>query len=186
MMHRFPHWTPIAATVAAVVLGLAVTVTAGGEDTISADEHGAPTDAHVEGPTPADADAATAVRMALAAMFTWHLGTDPSPGAALARAGEWLTGDLAEAATAPAATEVRAVPEWAAWRASADIVTALVDTRAPEPGGDQTTVAATVEQLVLHTDGSRTPYTRLHVVATVTHTPAGWRMSSYRIDPGGP
>lgn len=182
-MHRFPRWTPIAATVAAVVLGLAAVVLVEGADTPRGVEHGEPPDAHVEGPVPGGADAVTAVRMALAAMFTWHPGTDTGPGAALGRAGDWLTGDLAAAATAPAASGVRAIPEWAAWRASGDIVIALVDTRAPEPAGDHTSVAATVQQLVLHTDGPHTPYTRLRVVATVTPTPAGWRLSSYRAEP---
>ncbi|WP_189022557.1 hypothetical protein [Nocardia rhizosphaerihabitans] len=145
----------------------------------------APTESHSEGPAPGTADAATTAQMGLAAMFSWQPSTDASPGEALSRAGPWLTGELATtAANTEVVSVLRSLPEWAGWRDSGDIVTALVEAQAPRTVGAETLVAAVVTQLVLHRDGSSTRYQRLHVTATVANTASGWRMASYRVNPG--
>lgn len=181
MMKRLSPWS--AATAAAVVLiGLLL---AGCTTNPPATDTRGPAESHSEGPTPGTADAATTARMGLAAMFSWQPSTDASPGAALSRALSWLTGELATAATAAPVTGLRPLPEWAAWRDSGDIVTALVDAEQPRTNnGSEAAVAAVVTQLVLHRDGSQTRFQRLHVTATVANTVQGWRMSSYRVDPG--
>ncbi len=144
-----------------------------------------PGENHSEGPTLGNADAATTARMGLAAMFSWQPRTDTSPGAALARALPWLTGELATAAanTTPTPGQ-RSLPEWVGWRDSGDVVTALVETEQPRIVGAEALVAAMVTQLVLHPDGSVTRYQHLHVTATIVGTAAEWQMSSYRVNPG--
>ncbi|WP_410874690.1 hypothetical protein [Nocardia sp. A7] len=172
----------VAATaLAAVLIGLCAALWASHDHDASTASSPPPSDSHIEGPTPADADPSTAVEMGLAVMFSWQPSrTDTNPVAALARAAPWLTGDLASAATGASATG-QAPLEWAGWRDSNDIVTALVETK-PTRLAEKTTVAATVTQQVLHRDGSTTLYRRMEVTVTVTETPQGWRMSSYRID----
>ncbi|MFC9965683.1 hypothetical protein ACFVH4_15755 [Nocardia ignorata] len=177
-MNRLP-WLATTA-LAAVLIGLAAALWAVHDHDASTASSPPPSDSHIEGPTLADADPSTAVEMGLAAMWSWQPRTDTSPGAALTRAAPWVTGDLASAATGAPATG-QAPPEWAGWRDSKDVVTALVETE-PTRLDETTTVAATVTQQVLHRDGSSTLYRRLHVTVTVTETPQGWRMSSYRID----
>ncbi|MFD4431360.1 hypothetical protein [Nocardia sp. NPDC058497] len=181
-MNRLSPWS--AATAAAVVL-IALPLAGCTTDPPATDTR-APAESLSEGPTPGTAEAATTARMGLAAMFSWHPSTDASPGAALSRALPWLTGELATAAakTAPV-TGQRALPEWAGWRDCGDIVTALVDAEQPRTTNvAEAAVAAVVTQLVLHRDGSQTRFQRLHVTVTVTETEPGWRMSSYRVDPG--
>ncbi|MEV6362161.1 hypothetical protein [Nocardia asteroides] len=118
-------------------------------------------------------------------MFSWQPRTDASPGAALARALPWLTGELATAAANTTPTNgQRLLPEWARWRDSGDVVTALVETEQPRTVDAEAMVAAVVTQLVLHPDGLVTRYQRLHVTATIVPNAAGWRMSSYRVNPG--
>ncbi|MFD5179429.1 hypothetical protein ACFWM1_26720 [Nocardia sp. NPDC058379] len=167
--------------VAVVLLGLPL---AGCSVDSPATDTPAPTGSHSEGPTPETADAATAARMALSAMFSWQPSTDAGPGAALARALPWLTGDLAAAARTAPASGVRPLPEWVGWRDSGDIVSALVEAQPPRTVGAESSVVAVVTQLVVHRDGSATRYQRLHVTATVVNTAAGWRMTGYRVNPG--
>lgn len=179
MMKRLP--LGLAATaLAAVLIGLTAALWADHDHDASTASSPTPSHSHIEGPTLADADPSAAVEMGLAAMFSWQPRTDTSPGAALSRAAPWLTGDLAAAATGASATG-QAPLEWAGWRDSNDIVTALVETE-PTRLDEKTTVAATVAQQVLHRDGSTTLYRRMQVTVTVTETTQGWRMSSYRID----
>jgi hypothetical protein len=177
-MNRF-LWLATTA-LAAALIGLAAAMWAGHDHDSSTASSPPLSDSHIEGPTLADADPTTAVEMGLAAMFSWQPRTDTGPGAALTRAAPWLTGDLASAATGAPATGQEPL-EWAGWRDSKDVVTALVETE-PTRLDEKTTVAATVTQQVLHRDGSSTLYRRLHVTVTVTETPQGWRMSRYRID----
>ncbi|MBF6212166.1 hypothetical protein IU487_14100 [Nocardia puris] len=168
--------------VAAVLIVLTTVLTGGTEDPRSAPDTHTPGAAHVEGPEPEGADAVTVTQMGLAAMFSWQPRADPGPGAGLVRAAPWLTGELAAAAEGNGPEKGLApLPEWASWRDSNDIVTALVDAEQAETGGSGPTVAATVTQQVLHHDGSTTMYRRIRVTVTVTETPQGWRMSSYRI-----
>lgn len=174
---------PLRSAAAAVIL-LALPLAGCSTDPTTADT-GAPTESHSEGTTPETADAATTARMGLSAMFSWQPSTDTGPGTALSRALPWLTGELATtAATTAAASDVRPLPEWAGWRDSGDIVTALVEAQPPRTAGAETSVAAVITQLVLHRDGSATRYQRLHVTATVVNTAAGWRMAGYRVNPG--
>ncbi|MEV0688274.1 hypothetical protein AB0I35_30895 [Nocardia sp. NPDC050378] len=170
--------------VAAVVIVLVTVLVGGAGDPGPAPDTHTPEATHVEGPQPEGADAPTVTQMGLAAMFSWQPRTDPGPGAGLTRAAPWLTGALAAAAGADPANGVAPLPEWAGWRDSDDIVTAVVDTEQADTDTDGlgATVGATVIQRVLHRDGSTTVYRRLHVTVTVTETPQGWRMSSYRIN----
>ncbi|MGW5456590.1 hypothetical protein [Nocardia sp. NPDC003979] len=176
---------PLAAVIvgiAAVLIALSTVLTGGAEESGPAPDTHTPGAAHVQGPEPQDADAVTVTQMGLAAMFSWQPRTDPGPGAGLVRAAPWLTGELAASAASSGPASVLApLPEWAGWRDSNDIVSALVDTEQAETGGSGQTVAATVTQQVLHRDGSTTMYQRMRVTVTVTETPQGWRMSSYRI-----
>ena len=136
----------------------------------------------IHGPQPANATPDVAAQMALTAMFSWQPVTDASPGAGLTRAKEWLTGNLAAEANAPAATGIRQLPDWEAWRASRDVIRAQVSIdgqTGPEDG--QCLVTATVTQTVLHTDGTQTRYGQPFTVsAAVTDSGHGWRMASYR------
>lgn len=169
------------AAAAVVLLGLPL---AGCSADPTATDPSARNGSHSEGPTPETADAATTTRMGLSAMFSWQPSTDTGPGAALARALPWLTGDLASAATTAPASGVRPLPEWAGWRESGDIVSALVEAQPLRTVGAETSVVAVVTQLVVHRDGSATRYQRLHITAAVVNTAAGWRMTSYRVNPG--
>ncbi|MEU3010122.1 hypothetical protein [Nocardia asteroides] len=168
------------AATAVVLLGLPL---AGCSTDPTATDPPAPSESHSEGPTPETADAATTTRMGLSAMFSWQPSTDTGPGAALARALPWLTGDLAAAATTTPGG-VRPLPEWVGWRESGDIVSAPVEAQPPRTVGAETSVVAVVTQLVVHRDGSATRYQRLHVTAAVVNTAAGWRMTGYRVNPG--
>ncbi|WP_280345508.1 hypothetical protein [Nocardia neocaledoniensis] len=176
---------PLAAVIvgiAAVLIVLITVLTGGAEESGPAPDTHTPGAAHVEGPEPEDADAVTVTQMGLAAMFSWQPRTDPGPGAGLVRAAQWLTGELAASAASSGPASVAApLPEWAAWRDSNDIVTALVDAEQGQTTEIGTTVTATVTQQVLHRDGSTTMYRRMRVTVTVAETPQGWRMSSYRI-----
>ncbi|MFE7718575.1 hypothetical protein ACFU44_05985 [Nocardia rhizosphaerihabitans] len=172
----------VATATAVVLLGLSL---AGCSTDPTTTDTAASSESHSEGPTPETADAATTARMGLSAMFSWQPCIDAGPGAALSRALPWFTGELATtAATTAPASGVRPLPEWAGWRDSGDIVTALVEAQPPRTVGAETAVAAVVTQLVLHRDGSATRYQRLHVTATVVNTAAGWRMAGYRVNPG--
>ncbi|MEV0773643.1 hypothetical protein [Nocardia salmonicida] len=177
-------WPRLTALAAACAATLALLTGCG--DTESSDHPHPPGDAHVhiEGPTPENADAGTAATMALTAMFSWQPMSDASTGAGLARAKPWLTGTLASSADAPPATGIRPLAEWAAWRASFDIVTANVTVDQIDGDGDvdqQALVRATVIQTVQHTDGSATPYRVMHVAAAMDRTNNGWRLASYRV-----
>ncbi|MFI8974165.1 hypothetical protein ACIGO9_14860 [Nocardia asteroides] len=181
MTNRLPLRS-VATVTALVLLGLPVTGCSA--DSTTADTR-TTAESHSDGPTPETADAATTARMGLSAMFSWQPSTDAGPGAAMARAVAWLTGELATTATTTApASGVRPPPQWQEWRDSGDIVTALVEAQPPRTVGAETSVAAVVTQLVLHRDGSATRYQRLHVTATVVNTTAGWRMAGYRVNPG--
>ncbi|MGW5922168.1 hypothetical protein ACWFPY_24525 [Nocardia fluminea] len=172
----------VATALAAALIGVTASLLADHDNhSPTASSHPAG-DSHIQGPAPDDADASTAARMGLAAMFSWQPRTDASPGAALTRAQPWLTGELAATATGAFATRLGPLPEWAGWRDSSDIVTALIEAEQPKTDIAEATVAASVTQQVLHRDGSATLYRRLHVTATVTETSQGWRMSSYRIN----
>jgi hypothetical protein len=138
--------------------------------------------ARIEGPAPHDADAATATRYGLTAMFFWRPVEDSSPGQALWRAKPWLTEPLLGQADTPPAAGIRPIPQWAGWRASADIVTATVAIDQLGPiEGDERRVEATVNQTVVHADGNTTPYVVMHVAAAVKSTADGWRLSNYRV-----
>lgn len=167
---------------AAVLIVLTTVLTDGTEEHRPAPDTHTPGAAHVEGPEPEGADAETVTQMGLASMFSWRPRTDPGPSAGLVRAAPWLTGELAAAAAGNSpASGLVPLPEWAGWRDSNDIVTALVDTDQAGTGESGQAVAATVTQQVLHRDGSTTMYRRMRVTVTVAKTPQGWRMSSYRI-----
>ncbi|MFF2088599.1 hypothetical protein ACFVVM_32850 [Nocardia sp. NPDC058176] len=185
-MNRSLRW-PLAAVLVLALVVLAVVLIIG-RDTAELPSEPAhpPGDAHthIEGPTPENSGAATTAQMALSAMFSWQPAVDDSPGTALSRAMPWLTGELAEAAAAGPATGVRPLAEWDGWRRSGDIVTAIVDADQPKTTADETVLAATVRQIVLHRDGSQTPYQRMDVTATVVKTPQGWRLASYQVNTG--
>ncbi|MGW6728755.1 hypothetical protein ACWF9G_22885 [Nocardia sp. NPDC055029] len=178
-------WTTrLAVSAAAATTAVTMLLAGCGGGTDPNEHHHEPGDAHVhiEGPTPETADAGTAARMALTAMFSWQPKNDASTGAGLTRAKPWLTGSLATSADAPPATGVRPLAEWEAWRASGDVITAVVTVdRVDTDGDNQALVQATVTQTVQHTDGSATPYRVLRVAVATDHTTTGWRTSSYRI-----
>ncbi|WP_328715435.1 hypothetical protein [Nocardia salmonicida] len=180
-MNRLPVWAVVLG-VAAVLIVLATVLVVGAQDSAPVPDTHTPGAAHAEGPDPVAADAVTVTQMGLAAMFSWQPRADPGPGAGLTRAAPWLTGELAVAANSGPANGLAPLPEWARWRDSNDIVTALVDAEQTKTDIAAMTVTATVTQHVLHRDGSTTLYRRMHVTATVTHTSQGWRMSSYRIN----
>ncbi|MEU6191704.1 hypothetical protein [Nocardia sp. NPDC047038] len=77
---------------------------------------------------------------------------------------------------------MRELPQWAAWRRSGDIVTARAAAQAIT-GCDRhhCAVTAVVTQIVLHRDGTSTPYQVLHVHAATEHTADGWKLSDFRI-----
>ncbi|MEV0336920.1 hypothetical protein [Nocardia sp. NPDC050717] len=180
MVNRLPLVAGTAG-VAAVLIALATVLLNGADEPGHVPDTHTPGVAHVEGPNPEGANALTVTQMGLAAMFCWQPRVDPGPGAGLVRAAPWLTGELAASASSGPAIGLVQLPEWAGWRDSNDIVTALVDAEQAKPDGSGTTVAATVTQQVLHHDGFTTIYRRMQVTVTVTSTPQGWRMSSYRI-----
>ncbi|WP_330185941.1 hypothetical protein OHB26_38770 (plasmid) [Nocardia sp. NBC_01503] len=172
----------VAAVVIAAGLALVLTNSHHGE---SGDTRGGDAAATSLGPQPDGADPATAAKYALAAMFSWQPAHDSDPGQGLTRATPWLTGELAAEATATApATGVRPLRDWAGWATAADVVTALVTitgTGAPEHG--QCLVTAQVQQIVLHRNGTRdpTPWRLMTIAASVSDTPAGWRLANYRV-----
>ncbi|MGW5440475.1 hypothetical protein [Nocardia asteroides] len=172
------------AIVAAIAAVCAIVLVVLGRDDDPADHGhlGGDGHAHVEGPTPSGADAASATKYALTAMFSWRPVEDVSTGQGLARAKPWLAEPLLGQADAPPATGLRPIPQWAGWRTSADVVTAtvVIDEVGAVEGGDRR-VLATVTQTVLHADGSSTPYSVMHVAAAVVQTPDGWRLSNYRV-----
>ncbi|MBC7299391.1 MAG: hypothetical protein H5T78_00380 [Nocardia sp.] len=180
-MNRLPLWA-VTLGVATVLIVVATVLVVGAQDSAPVPGTHTPGTAHVEGPDPAAADAVTVTQMGLAAMFSWQPRTDPGPGTGLTRAAPWVTGELAAAANSGPANGLAPLPEWARWRDSNDIVTALVDAEQTKTDIAATTVTATVTQHVLHRDGSTTLYRRMQVTATVTETSQGWRMSSYRIN----
>lgn len=168
--------------IAAVAIALTTVLTGGVEESGLAPGTHTRGAADVEGPEPQNADAVAVTQMGLAAMFSWQPRIDPGPGAGLVRAAQWLTGELAASAASSGPASVLApLPEWASWRDSNDIVTALVDAEQGQTTEIGATVTATVTQEVLHRDGSTTMYRRMRVTAAVAETPQGWRMSSYRI-----
>lgn len=139
-------------------------------------------DSGPHGPQPEGADAITAAQQALTAMFSWQPVSDASTGAGLVRAKPYLTGQLLDAANGTPATGVRALPEWAAWRESKDVVEATVtDVKASPAQDGQALVTATVTQNVRHRDNSSTRYQVMTVSAAMVHTDAGWRMASWRM-----
>lgn len=177
--------------IVALIMAAAVTVTAAVGFMVTRSQVGtnattpAPGDAdhRVLGPQPAGASARVAAQTALAVMFGWRPAVESSPGAALARACPWLTGDLARDADAPAATGLRPHPDWQAWRRSGDVVTATAEAeQAGECADESCSLPVTVRQVVLHRDGSSTPYRTLQVVAVVHRTDHGWRLGSYHLD----
>lgn len=134
------------------------------------------------GPQPQGADAATAAKYGLIAMFSWQPANDYGPGAAMARATPWLTGYLAAEATGSPAPGIRALPEWTAWRADGDTVTALVTiTGTGQPANGESLVTAEVRQIVQHRDNTTTPWRVMTVAASVSDTAAGWKLANYRV-----
>lgn len=174
-----------AAIVAAIALISAVVLVVTLAGSSSDQQHGGRDDSgHVDGPTPGNADAATATQQALSAMFSWQPKNDSSPGAAATRALPWLGGELAASANTPPATGMRELPEWAAWRAAGDIVSASVlvtDNVDTTPG--RAVCEAVVTQTVLHRDGTSTRYRQLKVRAVLESTSDGWRMTEYNAAP---
>ncbi len=174
---------PLAVVAALAAACVVVLVVLGRDDERGDHDHlGGDGHAHVEGPTPSGADAGSAAKYGLTAMFSWRPVEDISTGQGLARAKPWLAEPLLGQADAPPATGIRPIPQWSGWRASADVVTASVeidDVGAAEQG--ERRVTATVTQTVLHVDGSSTPYSVMHVAAAVVETPDGWRLSNYRV-----
>lgn len=140
---------------------------------------------HAEHPGAADPEAANALAAAAAALtevFTWQPATEDSRGAALARARPWLSGDLADAVDhpGPAPDPPRPDPDWARWAAQGTVVTATVTalaTRQDGPGA--ATVTAQVTQTVLGTGVAPAAKT-FRAEASLTRTPRGWRVASYR------
>lgn len=172
----------VAGAIALVALVVTVVLNLNGGDSIV---EGAGTDAHVLIDEASDAIEPDAVAQnALAAIFTWQPTVDESPGSAMQRAEEWLTGHLAESAGAPRDPNVRLPAQWSGWRSSKDIVSA---TAAPQEAVVRTDTKAiipvTVTQTVLHTDGSSTPYTTNTVRAVVVQTSDGWKLSEFSLMP---
>lgn len=139
-------------------------------------------DHDLRGPQPEGAAPQLAAEQALTAMFSWQPAADATSGAALTRARAWLTGELARAASGAPASGVREPPQWSAWRRSEDVISAsaradvVSDCRA-----DQCTVTTTVTQIVLHRDGTTTPYRTLTISAFTASTEHGWRLADYRV-----
>ena len=82
----------------------------------------------------------------------------------------------------PPATGVREMPQWAGWRAAADVVTATAAATGTRDCSDRTClVVVRLTQTVQHTDQTRTPFRTLTITAATTATPGGWRLGDYRI-----
>lgn len=141
---------------------------------------------HVDDGTPENTGPETVAGRALSAMFSWQPAVDSSPGAAMGRALPWLGRDLAEQATMPPAEGIRALPSWALWKQSGDVVsaTATVEPAPVSSTPDKQTWRVQVRQTVLHTDGSSTPYSNQIISADLEHTDSGWKLFSYNLLPG--
>ncbi|NKR53063.1 hypothetical protein GS481_02685 [Rhodococcus hoagii] len=185
-MNRTTRTALIAATVVVAVAALlaVIAVAIGGRDgNNAAPGSGTDADIHIS-ETPADITPEDVAQRALSTIFSWQPVTDASPGAALTRAEPWLTGTLAESATAPTDPNVRPLPQWGGWKASGDVVTATASAQPPTVATDTKVILpVTVTQTVLHADGSSTPYSKNTIRTVVVSTPDGWKVTEFTLTP---
>lgn len=131
---------------------------------------------------PETASATDAAQKAVAAIYTWQPATDPSRGAAVVRAKEWLTGDLlSQAENYSGRPEgLRVDAQWSRWAGQKAAITAETAVTASEPmSAQEVTVKLTVKQTALAPNLPPTLAGLWEVTATVVRTDQGWRTSKY-------
>ena len=121
---------------------------------------------------------------ALREIFTWYPATE-SQGASLARARKWLGPSLLHTLDTPVDGQTpNPTLQWADWgrsRARVDAFTFASGEQAPNAADpDHRQFKIGIEQTAVHPDGTRDTLPPSTVIATVVHTPGGWRLDGFR------
>lgn len=121
---------------------------------------------------------------ALREIFTWYPATE-SQGASLARARKWLGPSLLHTLDAPADGQTpNPTLRWADWgRAGVRVEAFAFASGEQAPGADDPDhrqFKIGIEQTAVHPDGTRDTLPPATVIATVVHTPDGWRLDGFR------
>ncbi|WP_460696732.1 hypothetical protein [Nocardia thraciensis] len=132
-------------------------------------------------PTTPDGVAVAAIKE----IYTWYPRTE-SQDASLLRARKWLGPSLIRILDTPpgAAETPKPTLRWADWGkadAKVEAFTFASGEKAPnagDPNNQQYKIG--IEQTVVYPDGRREPLPPATVIATVVHTPDGWRLDGFR------
>lgn len=156
--------------------------TAGASSSTVAGQHTGTDNVTQIDPAPDTATAQDAAQKAIAAIYTWQPTVDPSRGAAVVRAKEWLTGDLlAEAENYSGRPDgLRVDAQWSRWQGQQAAITADAKVVSSDATSSQdATVKLAVRQTALAPNLPPTPAGLWEVTATVVRTDQGWRVSKY-------
>ncbi len=122
---------------------------------------------------------------ALKEIYTWYPAREPQ-GSSMARARKWLGPSLIRTLDTPPSGVDTPKPtlQWADWGKAGATVEAFAfasGEKAP-PGGDpdHEQYKIGIEQTVVYPDGRRQQLPPATVIATVAHTPDGWRLDGFR------
>jgi hypothetical protein len=134
-------------------------------------------------PDPVTPDGVAVV--ALKEIYTWLPETE-TQDAALSRARKWLGPSLTRMLdSAPGGAQTpKPTLQWADWaraKAHIDAFTFASGERPPaiaDPNIQQFKIG--IEQTVVYPSGRKEPLPATTVIATVVHTPAGWRLDAFR------
>ncbi len=121
---------------------------------------------------------------ALREVFTWYPASE-SQGASLARARKWLGPSLLHTLdTPPDGQTPNPTLQWADWGRAGVRVQAFTfasGEQAPSAADpDHRQFKIGIEQTAVHPDGTRDKLPPSTVIATVVHTPDGWRLDGFR------
>ncbi|WP_107661074.1 hypothetical protein [Nocardia suismassiliense] len=152
------------------------------------DHRGTDSHTHIDALDPAHASPDAVAVNALTIIHSWRPGTDDTAWQALHRASALLTDPLARAAKTAPNPPIRPIPQWDSWTRSHDRINAAVTVTEPVVvDGDDATVVARVNQLVLHPGGTTTPYTVSRLQVRLRHfQDKGWLVSRYQLAPDKP
>ncbi|WP_025350761.1 hypothetical protein [Nocardia nova] len=121
---------------------------------------------------------------ALREIFTWYPASE-SQGASLARARKWLGPSLLHTLDTPAdgATPNPSL-QWGEWGRAGVRVEAFAfasgESAPTTTDPDHRQFKIGIEQTAVHPDGARDTLPPSTVIATVVHTPDGWRLDGFR------
>lgn len=135
----------------------------------------------------AAAEADEVAELAMRSIFTWQPAKEGSPGAALERASQWLTGDLADAADEGESDDLIGPPQWDAWAESGDVVTAVTETVERNITEEHDAVRTVdITRTIQHGNGDLTPMELMRVQVHLERPSADaqWKVSEYRVIAG--